>query len=94
MISIDNDKCTNCALCSHVCPHGVIEMTGETAELAHIDKCISCGACGLNCPAGAVTVVKKTGCVILIIKEDILKIKRDNKICGKNSCEREKGCDS
>ncbi len=81
MISIDNDKCINCSLCSHVCPHGVIEMTGQTAALEYIDKCIACGACGLNCPAEAISVEKKTGCVILIIKEDILHVTGKNKDC-------------
>ncbi len=93
MISIDIDKCTNCSLCSHVCPHGVIEMTGQAAELTNIDKCIACGACALNCPAGAITVNKKTGCVILIIKEDILKIKPNEEKCGKRSCSRDNDCD-
>ena len=93
MISLDNDKCTNCSLCSYVCPHGVIEMTGQTAELVQIDKCIACGACDLNCPSRAITVIKKTGCVILIIKEDILKIKdknndRQESACSKRKCNR------
>lgn len=89
MISLDKDKCINCAVCSHVCPHGVIEMTGQSAELVHIDKCIACGACQLNCPSGAVSVIKKTGCVILIIKEDILKIKGRSQKCGEKECSKD-----
>jgi len=93
MISIDPDKCTNCSICSHVCPHGVIEMTGETAELININKCIACGACQMNCPSEAITVIKKTGCVILIIKEDILHIKSKGKDfqgsdCSKGKCNK------
>ncbi len=90
MISIDNDKCTNCSVCSYVCPHGVIEMTGQIAALVNIEKCIACGACQMNCPGGAVTVIKKTGCVILIIKEDILKIKRKSTDCQENACSKGK----
>jgi NAD-dependent dihydropyrimidine dehydrogenase PreA subunit len=94
MISIDNDKCTNCSVCSYVCPHGVIVMTGQTAELVNIDKCIACGACQLNCPSRAITVIKKTGCVMLIIKEDILKIKSNEIKCEQNTCSREKNCNN
>ena len=91
MITIYQDKCTNCSICSSVCPHGVIVMDGQTASLAHTDKCITCGACQLNCPSEAVSVVKKTGCVLTIIKEDILKIKghkeREERVCPqKKAC--------
>ena len=93
MISIDIDKCTNCSICSYVCPHGVIEMTGQTAELVNIEKCIACGACQLNCSSEAITVHKKTGCVILIIKEDIFKIKSNEVKCehtrsGERNCKK------
>jgi len=88
MIAIDKDKCTNCSVCSYVCPHGVIEMTGQYADLVYIDKCITCGACQLNCPSGAVMVTKKTGCVLMIIKEDILKIKPKSQDCRGKRCKR------
>ncbi len=84
MIAIDKDRCTNCSVCFNVCPHGVIEMNGNTAVLAFTEKCVSCGACQLNCPSGAVFVEKKTGCVITIIKEDILKIKGESAECEDN----------
>ncbi len=86
MIELDTDKCTNCFLCSYVCPHGVIEMNGGAVELVSVDKCVSCGACQLNCPSGAICVTKKTGCVITIIKEDILKIKNEDMKCQDSAC--------
>ena len=67
-------------------------MTGQTAALVNIDKCIACGACQMNCPSEAITVIKKTGCVILIIKEDILKIKTNDGKCEESICSGERNC--
>ncbi len=86
MIELNKDKCVKCFLCSYVCPHGVIEMNGGEAELTYAERCVSCGACQLNCPSGAICVTKKTGCVITIIKEDILKIKGESAECQDNNC--------
>ncbi|WP_366924661.1 4Fe-4S binding protein [Metallumcola ferriviriculae] len=80
MISISEKKCTGCSVCTHVCPHGVIGMEGSIARLLYEDRCIECGACQLNCQQGAIFVTKGTGCLVSIIKEDILKIKE--KGCG------------
>lgn len=86
MIRIDNNKCTCCSICSHVCPHGIIEMNDGTAFLTDPDKCITCGACQLNCPADAIDVMKRTGCVVTIIKEDILKMKKNSTGCEEDVC--------
>ncbi len=72
MIEIRPDRCTGCAQCAHVCPHRVIEMRGRTAVLVAEERCIECGACQLNCDDEAVLVTKGTGCLLVIIKEDIL----------------------
>ncbi|MBI5055112.1 MAG: 4Fe-4S binding protein [Nitrospirae bacterium] len=90
MIKLDRDKCTNCFLCSYVCPHGVIEMDGGGAEVKYAERCVSCGACRLNCPSGAICVTQKTGCVITIIKEDILKIKGGERPCKGSGCSQGK----
>ncbi len=80
MITIADKKCTGCSLCSYVCPHGVITMEKGKARLTYLERCIECGACQLNCECEAIYVTKGTGCLVAIIKEDILKIKE--KGCG------------
>lgn len=84
MIAIDVEKCTGCATCAKVCPHSVIAIDGKKAYLAHEERCIECGACRLNCEDSAVDVTKGTGCLFLIIKEDILRLKstEDSCCCG------------
>jgi Fe-S-cluster-containing hydrogenase component 2 len=61
-------------------------MNGETAFLRHEEKCVTCGACRLNCSSAAIDVIKKTGCVVTIIKEDILKIKESSQKCREDAC--------
>lgn len=68
-------------MCAWACPHGVIEMNGKKAAIAHKERCIECGACQLNCSTGAVSVKKGTGCLMIIIKEDILGIKSKEAAC-------------
>ncbi len=80
MISISDAKCSGCSICSYVCPHGVITIKEGKANLSHLERCIECGACQLNCDSEAIFVTKGTGCLVSIIKEDILKIKE--KGCG------------
>lgn len=58
----------------------MIEINLGKARLADEERCIECGACQLNCEFGAVNVTKGTGCLVAIIKEDILKI--EEKGCG------------
>ena len=80
MIAIDLERCIGCSTCKHVCPHGVIDMVDKKAKLIRVDHCIECGACQLNCTSQAIFVTKGTGCLVAIVKEDILKIKE--KGCG------------
>lgn len=83
MIAIDSNKCTGCAVCTWVCPHGVINMNTKIAVLAHEERCIECGACQLNCADDAITVTKGTGCLVAVMKEDILGIKpKGCECCG------------
>ncbi len=74
MINVNQDICTGCGHCVKVCPHRVLKRNGRKAVLAHEERCIECGACQLNCREEAITVTKGTGCLFIIIKEDILKI--------------------
>jgi len=82
MIHIDQEKCTGCTTCASVCPHRVLEVNNKKAGIAGQDRCIECGACQLNCPQNAVAVTKGTGCLFIIIKEDILGLKQDACACG------------
>jgi NAD-dependent dihydropyrimidine dehydrogenase PreA subunit len=81
MIVINKEKCTACEICVYVCPHHVIEMNNKTAFLANPERCIECGACQLNCSFEAISVTKGTGCLVSIIKEDILKIEEKGCAC-------------
>ncbi len=60
--------CTNCGLCSIVCPHGVFAPGDQVARLVNRNACIECGACQLNCEAGAIKVVAGVGCAAAMIQ--------------------------
>ncbi|RMF94463.1 MAG: 4Fe-4S dicluster domain-containing protein [Candidatus Schekmanbacteria bacterium] len=82
MISFIDEKCTGCKICVKVCPQAVIAMIDGKAQLTDYQSCMECGACELNCEFNAVRVTKGTGCLIAIIKEDILKIAPKNTGCS------------
>ncbi len=75
MISITTEACTGCSMCLKVCPHGVWVIQEGKATLGSPERCIECGACQLNCHDGAISVTKGTGCLVEIIREDIMKKK-------------------
>ncbi|MBC8413147.1 MAG: 4Fe-4S binding protein [Nitrospira sp.] len=85
MITVDQKKCTGCGQCEIVCPHGIMKVSDGTAFVLDDDRCVTCGACGLNCPADAILVKQQTGCLVTIIKEDILKMKCDGQSCGNSN---------
>ncbi|MBW2457364.1 MAG: 4Fe-4S binding protein [Deltaproteobacteria bacterium] len=74
MIRLNSELCTGCRTCAKICPHGVLEVHGNQAVLAHEARCIECGACQLNCHDEAITVTKGTGCLVAIVRDDILKL--------------------
>lgn len=82
MIRIDPTTCIGCGSCTKVCPHGVLAVEQRIARIDAEERCIECGACQLNCPANALTVQKGTGCLFIIIKEDILKLNSGACSCG------------
>ncbi|CVK20225.1 EFR1 family ferrodoxin [Sporomusa sphaeroides] len=45
-----NDRCTNCGLCTRLCPMGSIDSE-EASKMKGI--CIKCGACVKSCPVNA-----------------------------------------
>ncbi len=74
MITLRTQACSGCATCAKLCPHGVLEMRDGHARVAHEERCIECAACQLNCHDEAIMVTKGTGCLVAIIRDDILKL--------------------
>ncbi len=72
MITLKPETCSGCKNCVRVCPHGVLGMDHKKVVMLAEDRCIECGACQLNCYDDAIEVAKGTGCLLVIIKEDIL----------------------
>jgi len=66
-LELNKEKCTGCALCIEVCPHGVFSILDKKAEIADIDSCMECGACMKNCEFNAIQVRSGTGCASAII---------------------------
>ena len=67
-LKVDADTCTGCAMCTEVCPHGVLAVQGKKARILELDACMECGACSRNCPAGAISVQPGVGCAQAIIR--------------------------
>ena len=61
------ELCSNCGMCSSVCPHGVFAPDGDAARLVRPEACMECGACQLNCPTDAITVDSGVGCAAAMI---------------------------
>lgn len=64
--------CSNCGICSIVCPHGVFAPDSRVAQLVHPAACMECGACQLNCPSGAITVDSGVGCAAAMMRAALL----------------------
>jgi NAD-dependent dihydropyrimidine dehydrogenase PreA subunit len=60
--------CTNCGMCSLVCPQGVFAPGETVARMVNRDACIECGACALNCEADAIQVQAGVGCAAAMIQ--------------------------
>ena len=59
IITIDEDKCTGCALCIPNCPEGAIRIIDGKARLIGDYLCDGLGACLGHCPEGAITVEER-----------------------------------
>jgi NAD-dependent dihydropyrimidine dehydrogenase PreA subunit len=54
--SIDNDKCTGCAVCAKQCPSEAILGQLKNPHYIINEKCISCGSCVEVCKFNAISV--------------------------------------
>ena len=84
--------CTNCGLCSIVCPQGVFEAGEKVARMVNRAACMECGACQLNCEPGAIKVESGTGCATAMI---VAALKGEKEpICGPSadSCGPSSSC--
>jgi nitroreductase/NAD-dependent dihydropyrimidine dehydrogenase PreA subunit len=57
MINVDSNLCSQCGVCSKVCPYGIIDPANEM-QLPQVHEgkdasCVSCGQCEVFCPSGA-----------------------------------------
>lgn len=90
MIQINTDKCIGCSVCKNICPRSVIVMQENKAVITDQVTCLECGACSLNCPADAIELTKGTGCLVSVLREDILKTAPKGTGCcgegGKGGC--------
>ena len=66
-LELDQEKCSGCGMCLIVCPHAVLSMNHDKAQINNRDSCMECGACGLNCPTDALTVQAGVGCAAAVI---------------------------
>lgn len=67
-LQYDQEKCTNCGMCSIVCPHRVFARGDAAAVMVRPQDCMECGACRLNCPSGAIDVESGVGCAYAMIR--------------------------
>ncbi len=76
--NVDEDFCSGCRICEHLCPYSAIEMKekGEKAT-AHVIEalCKGCGVCGTACPTKAITLGHFTTQEILAQVRAVLKEK-------------------
>ena len=58
-ITIDEEKCTSCGLCSKSCPTKTNELAGSGKYRIEQAGCIKCGACFEVCPFSSVEIVNE-----------------------------------
>ena len=92
-LALDANRCTGCARCLEVCPHGVFALQKRRASLRDRDACMECGACARNCPAGAISVEAGVGCAQAVFnswRTGELSCDCDSACCGGAQPENEK----
>ena len=66
---VDEDRCSGCRMCEHVCEFNAIEMVEDEDGKVHShvipEVCKGCGVCVATCPSGAITAGHFTDTEIL-----------------------------
>ena len=66
-LALDRALCNGCGRCIAVCPHAVLAMVDQKAQIVDSEACMECGACSNNCETGAITVKAGVGCAAAVI---------------------------
>lgn len=53
---LDAEKCTQCLLCTPVCPDSCIPVKDMKREDFDLEHCKGCGICAKVCPFGAISM--------------------------------------
>lgn len=71
-ITIDKEKCDECAKCAEACPRGILEFDEKKNEVKILDleNCSTCKTCVNTCESGAITVEGEEGKFIFSIETD------------------------
>ncbi len=57
-LKLNEESCSNCAVCSSACPFEAIKKDPETGKLVlEIEKCQVCAICYSSCPAKAINII-------------------------------------
>lgn len=59
IVTIDEDKCNGCGLCTSACHEGALQLVNGKAKLISDSYCDGLGACLPECPTGAISIVER-----------------------------------
>ena len=81
-LSLRQELCNGCKMCTIVCPHGVFAMNEKRVKIIQKSSCMECGACQLNCPTNAITVDSGVGCATAMFVAALKGKKEEECSCG------------
>lgn len=65
-ITIDENRCKGCGLCTTVCPHDLLAIAGKlngmgypVVQFGDAERCIGCAICARICPDVAIMVYRE-----------------------------------